>query len=244
MIAASSAGTIVAGIVALLIGVAVLVGLVYLVFRLVTWPFRRRRSARPAGAGADYEAMIRQQRRQPPAMTSRPLPFPSHSGDWPSDPETMAESRVVLPPPPYRLREPEAEPLAPSIAAPEFMPPPLPPSSWERLRQKTTLTPAWVVMPLSWLGLWFIVSKPLFGAGWLGYGVGLVVALGLGVRAKRNYHTKILWRAPRSVLVWQRWGKQDDSLPLPVAVQAAAQAVAGTAAPESETPDAQRARAT
>jgi hypothetical protein len=75
------------------------------------------------------------------------------------------------------------------------------------------------LLPLAWLGLWFIVSKPLVGTDWVTYGVGIVVAVGVAVWTKRNYHAKILWRAERSAVVWQRWGRRDDSLLPPVEVR-------------------------
>lgn len=247
--AASTTGEIVVGIISLLIvlglialGFRVVVIAIKLLIRLITWPFRALRPKPPTGAGADYEAMIRAQPRQRLATTSRPLPFPSPSGEWPTSPGSTAESpatQVILPPPPYRMREPdepkaEAEPVAPRIGDSEVIPPSS--SRWERLLRTPRRTPAWAMLSLAWLGLWSIVSKPFFGADWVSYGVGLAFAVAIGVWAKRNYHAKILWRAPKNVLVWQRWGKQDDSLPLPVVVQAAAEAVAATEAPpDSET---------
>src|SRR5438045_1732018 len=100
MLVAANTGAIIAGIAVLLI----FLGLMYLVIRLLTWPFRARRRKRPVGAGADYEAMIRQQGRNQPATQGRPLPFPPPEG-WQASPS--ADSQIVLPPPPYRTREPE-----------------------------------------------------------------------------------------------------------------------------------------
>jgi hypothetical protein len=243
MLAASNTGAIILGIVGLLI----LIGLLYLGFRvvviaikllirLITWPVRALRGSPPTGAGADYEAMIRQQPKGRPATGSGEPRYWPPPQDWQPtpQPETRVESQIVLPPPSYRVREPEAEPVTPPVAVSEPTLPP--PSRWERLMRTPVRTPAWAMLSLAWLGLWSIVSKPFFGAGWVSYAVGLALAVGIGVWAKRNYHGKILWRAPREVLVWQRWGKQDDSLPLPVVVQAAAEAVAATEAPDSETP--------
>ena len=235
--AATTTGDWIIGGVALVIVLAVIIGIVWLLYRLVTWPARARRRRRSTGGlGSDYEQMIRQQRRNKPATGERPLPFPPPAARQQTTP-APAVSQVVLPPPGYRTREPEPPEVEPVSATTVIAEPSsAPPSTWERVMRTPRNTPAWATLALAWLGLWFIVSKPIFGSGWVSYGVGLVVAVGLGVWAKRNYHAQILWRAPRNVLVWQRWGKQDDSLALPVEVQAAAEAVAATEAPDSETP--------
>ena len=228
--AATTTGDWIVGGIALVVVLAVIVGIVWLLYRLVTWPARaRRRRRNTGGLGSDYEQMIRQQPKGRSATGERRLPFPSA--------QAAVSSQVVMPPPSYRTREPETpevEPVSATTVVAE--PSSARPSTWERVMRTPRNTPAWATLALAWLGLWFIVSKPIFGSGWVSYGVGLVVAVGLGVWAKRNYHAQILWRAPRNVLVWQRWGKQDDSLALPVEVQAAAEAVAATEAPDSETP--------
>src|SRR5690348_11067051 len=106
--AATGTGDWIVGGIALVVGLAIIVGIVWLLWRLVTWPFRRHRRG-PSGLGSEYEQMIQQQQRgrrgNPP---SYPLP-----PDWQQrlgQPQTAAampgQSRVVLPPPPYRAREP------------------------------------------------------------------------------------------------------------------------------------------
>ena len=243
MLAASNTGAIIAGIISVLIviglialGFRVVVIAIKLLLRLVAWPFRALRPKPPTGAGADYEAMVRQQSREPAPVTGRPLPFPPPSGEWATPQPEAAESKVILPPPPYRAWEPEPDAPEPALAAAAQEPnASAPVSRWERL-MTPSLIPAWLVMSLAWLGLWFLVSKPLVGSSWESYGVGLVFAVLVGVRTKLRTQSKLLWRAPRNAVYWMRWGKQDDSLPPPAAVQAAAEAVAATQAPDSETP--------
>jgi hypothetical protein len=216
--AATTTGDWIVGIIAVLVIVAVVVGVVWLLWRLVTWPARaRRRRASTGGAGADYERMIREQRRRGLHAEAR-LPFPPHPQTSQPVP-TAAPSRVVLPPPSYRTREPE-------LAVPEAQPP-LPPaatngspplSPWQRLARRMVRIPAWVTVSLAWLGLAFLVLKPLGMMDWVGYGVFVVFAVIIAVYTRAHYHSKVLWRGERQGVVWVRWGKADAAAEPPVVV--------------------------
>jgi hypothetical protein len=96
--ASTSTGKIIAGIVVLLIGLTLIVGVIWLLWRLVSWPFRARRRARPAGLGSDYEQMIRQQlRTRPPTGDGNPPYYPL--------------------PPDWQRRLGQPEPTAPSLGS-------------------------------------------------------------------------------------------------------------------------------
>jgi hypothetical protein len=89
----------------LLVGLRVVAIVLRLLWRLVTWPFRALRPKPPTGAGADYEAMIRQQPGGRPVSAGSAPPY------WPpppatARPQTTAESVYagrILPPPPREL---------------------------------------------------------------------------------------------------------------------------------------------
>src|SRR5262245_33121455 len=240
--AATTTGDWIVGGVALVIGLAIIVGIVWVLYRLVTWPARRRRRSH-SGLGSDYEQMIRQQSR------TRPTTGGSNSPYWPPPPGSATprrqvtaesvyagrgvpprqpESRVVLPPPPYRQREadsPEPEPATPAVVAqpPSAppQPPSAPPSTLERLRVRRV--PGWVILTCAWLGLAFVLYLPIAlvgGLGWDLYGLALASAVLVGAYTKRRYRSKILWQSRREIVVWQRWGKGDDADEPPVIVTA------------------------
>jgi hypothetical protein len=221
--AVSTTGDWIVGGIALVVGLGIIVGVVWLLWRLVTWPARVRRRRRSGGGlGGDYEQMIRQQQRDQP-RSGRREPFPPPGG-WQPLPQP---SRVVMPPPGYRHREtelPEPEPQPPLLAAETNGTPPT--SGWQRLMRRTVRVPAWLLLPMAWLGLWYIVIELPFGTGWSGYAASLLVAVGLGVWTKKRYHSRVLWRGERGEgVVWVRWGKADPAAEPPVVVAPVAEAL-------------------
>jgi hypothetical protein len=221
----TTTGDWIVGGIALVVGLAIIAGIVWLLYRLVTWPARRRRRA--GGLGSDYEQMIRQQKRgRPVAGGGDPPYWPPPQGSATPQPQVTAEStgrdmpppqsRVVLPPPPYRPREeeaPEPEPTAPTVSAD-----PTPaPSAWRRLMWRPVRIPPWALTSLAWLGVCFVLLVP-FGMDWFKYGAALVVAVLVVVWTRRNFHSRILWRSKSELVSWQRWGKGDLPAEPPVVV--------------------------
>jgi hypothetical protein len=230
MLSVTTTADWIVGGVALVIGLVVIVGIVWLLWRLVTWPARARGRRGTGGLGSDYETMIRQQPRTRPAMGERPMPFPPPGG-WQQSPTAPAVSRVVLPPPGYRTREPDTPEPEPTLLAAGAATNDSPPKPGLFDRGLRVFLP-WVIQPLAWLGLCFIVFVP-FNLGWTGWGVALVFAVGLGVWTRRRYTQRILWRgsAGREFVVWLRWGQQDAAAEPPVVVTP----VAGDAPASTET---------
>jgi hypothetical protein len=96
---------------------------------------------------------------------------------------------------------------------------PTSPSRPGLLERGLRVFPPWIIQPLAWLGLCFIIFVP-FDLGWAGWGVALVFALGLGVWTRRRYTQRILWRggSGREFVVWLRWGEKDEKAEPPVVV--------------------------
>jgi hypothetical protein len=198
----------------LVVGVRVVIIALHLLWRLITWPFRALRPKPPTGAGADYEAMIRQQPRLPVTVTggSDPPHWPPPP-DWqptPSTPEP-APSRVVLPPPGYRQKEPEThEPETEPVTAAVVAEPTTPrPSTWDRLMRSPVRIPLWLGTPLVWLGVVFLVFKPLGWTSWSAYGLALVAAAVTAVYVYLRYESKTLLRPGKSIVIWVR--RRDES---------------------------------
>jgi hypothetical protein len=62
--------------------------------------------------------------------------------------------------------------------------------------------PTWIVAPLMFLGLFFVVAKPLGDDDWYGYAVSFVVAAIIGAFFwRRRYSTTVLERTERCVTV-------------------------------------------
>jgi hypothetical protein len=218
MLAASTAGEIIVGIVALLITIGIIVGVVWLLWRLVTWPVRARRRRSISGLGSDYEQMIRQQPRDRRAPSGRRDPFPPPGG-WQPPPQP---TRVVMLPPGYRQREPEThEPETEPVTAAVVAEPTTPkPSTWDRLMRSPVRVPLWLGTPLVWLGVVFLISKPLGWTSWYAYGFALFAAVVTAVYVYLRFESKTLLRPGRSIVIWVR--RRDESASVVIEAREAA----------------------
>jgi hypothetical protein len=211
----TTTGDWIVGGIALIVVLGIIGGIIWLLYRLVTWPARARRRRRSGGGlGSDYEQMVRQDKRnQPRSGRSEPFPPP---GGWQQPPPQP--SRVVMPPPGYRQREPEAhepetEPVTAAVVAETTTPKP---STWDRLRRSSVRIPPWLGTPLVWLGVVFLIAKPLGGTSWAVYGIALVVAAITAVYVYSRYESKTLLRSGKSIVIWFR--RKDD--PASVVIEA------------------------
>jgi len=178
---------------------------------------------------------------------SEPPYYPPPPGWKPTPPFERTPEEIapnVVLPQPRRVREsvdePEPEPVRePELArhaaatnisprAPESVPPPPiaaePRSTWKQRR-----IPAWLLLAFAWLGLAFLVFKPLGLTDWLGYGVAVVFAVLIGILARTRYHSRILWESKGDIIVWQRWGKGDLPADPPVVVTPVGEDLSATA---------------
>ena len=66
--------------------------------------------------------------------------------------------------------------------------------------------PGWVVLPFAYLGLFFILYKPLFGASWNLYFAPLVGVVASALVLRNRYRHVILRRDERGIIAWIKWG--------------------------------------
>lgn len=177
----------------MVIGLGVLAALGYALFRVLRWllrlivsPFRARPLA--AGLGSEYEQMVRgtakivlpQQRRVRQPEKEARLPFPPRTqGD--AAPETPAAQTTPTPQPRHAVE----------------------PKGMQRL--KHTFLPAWLAMPLVFLGSVFLLFKPI-GGSWTLYGSALFVAVAAALWTAKRYKLVVLHRSNRGTVLWVRWG--------------------------------------
>jgi hypothetical protein len=195
MVVATSTGATVAS---LIVGLLLLIGIIVFarwlfrrVVRVITWPFRAMRQPAPTGLGGEYEQLVR---------SSPTIALPQER-----------RTRKEVPMPTQRLPFPPSTVMAtpPTPAAPPPPVEPSPPLGIERVKpwRRSHGMPAWVSIPLVWLGMVFVIFTPL-GVDWFLYGLALFMAVLLGLWAKRRYRVTVLSRAERSVVMWIRWGKR------------------------------------
>ena len=73
----------------------------------------------------------------------------------------------------------------------------------KRLTRRIEVLPVWLGAPLALLGVWYIFVGP-FGFDWVGYAVGLAMAIFVGWWTRSRYEVKVLERSERGVVYWMR----------------------------------------
>jgi hypothetical protein len=76
-------------------------------------------------------------------------------------------------------------------------------------RERLKMIPLWVATPLIYLGVFYVLFFPL-GVGWYGYGVSLVIAVGLGAWVFPRYRVTVLERSDRGIVYWVRRVKKGE----------------------------------
>jgi hypothetical protein len=188
--------------------VLLLIGLYFLIrflVRLIKAPFRAARRPAPSGLGSEYEQLVshsekivlptprRTREAEKPAPEPR-LPFPPRSSAASAAATPSATVSTVVPEPATAI----AVPWPPVGEAP-------PQTRWWRRR---LFVPGWVILPLAWLGIIYLIS-PL-GWNWYGYGFALAVAVVIGVRRARRYCVTVLHRGQRDIVTWTHWRKRGE----------------------------------
>lgn len=117
-----------------------------------------------------------------------------------------SQSRLVLPAEPRTrpIVDPKPVPME-SVSAH---------SKASRLMHRRVPIPAWLLVPLAWLGLLYVILTPI-GRDWYMYGLGLLFAVGIGVRVRRRHRATVLYRSGRASLYWVRWLKKGEPDPEP-----------------------------
>jgi hypothetical protein len=149
------------------------------------------------------------------------IPPPRRSRAWTREPTTELqeqEARADLAEPmqaPVVLDEPQAA----AVAEPTPSQAPVSGTRPARWWRRSLRIPPWISLPLLGEGAYFVVLYP-FGIDWYQYGSSLVVAVAVGVWAKRRYRVSVLHRHERGVVLWLRWGKPEADPSQPVIVPA------------------------
>jgi hypothetical protein len=90
-------------------------------------------------------------------------------------------------------------------------------------RLSWTIVPLWLIAPLTFLGMMFVVLYPLallhvFGrsTAWYLYGASIVSAAYTAYWTWRKYRTTVIERTDRGIVYSVRWKDDDQEAPAPV----------------------------
>src|SRR5690348_10767674 len=75
-----------------------------------------------------------------------------------------------------------------------------------RARLARVVIPGWLTLPFVFLGLFFLLYKPLFGASWNLYFAPLVGVVASALVLRSRYRYVVLRRDERGLIVWIRSG--------------------------------------